>query len=484
MKKLLISTLAVGALFAAPSVEELQMQLQKQMEIIQNLQKQIQELKKSQTETKSLKEEVQQIKEMAVENQQKVNPIVANNHLFWSFDLKSNYDFIQYKLSNGDKKTNNVLSNRARLTAVAKPSDNLKATLQVEANNIFGMNGNNNMNVLGWDNSAWTASETPDDTNLRVSQAFFNYHFGPENALMFSAGRRPATEGFPANLRENDSPNSPLAHLINMEFDGFSFKVGNEIFSNMSESFSDWGTWIKFCAGRGYSSNTGKFSQYPYSKNHLKINDFAGMIIVPYDDGQYSLWAEIVKAWNVKGMYDTDGDMIPDTMDDAGNYFGLNAIFKAAGIGDEISDFLDDTTAFVSFAMSKTSPKAGKTMLGTSDNKTGTSIWIGADMPGFADSDRFGVNFVHGSKYWRNMTYGEDTLIGSIAATRGNAYEVYYHHQIIPHLTAGLRATLIDYDYTGSNAFFGEDGTPIDVDDMPTAVDKATDIRAYIRYNF
>ena len=52
---------------------------------------------------------------------------------------------------------------------------------------------------------------------------------------MFSAGRRPATEGFPENLIYNDNPNSPLAHLINMEFDGFSFEISNEIFSSLSD---------------------------------------------------------------------------------------------------------------------------------------------------------------------------------------------------------------------------------------------------------
>jgi hypothetical protein len=466
MKKILLSTLAVGALFAGTNAD-----LEAK---IKNLEKQVAELKK-----------------IAISNQEKVNPIAANNHLFWSFDLRSSVDFIQYKLSNGDKKSNNVLSNRVTLTGVAKPSDNLKATLKIQANNIYGMNGNRNATVLGYDNSNWTANETPDDTNIRVKEAFFNYHFGPNNALMISAGRRPATEGFPANYRAGDEhANSPLAHLINLEFDGISFKIGNDIFANMSDKFSEWGTWVKLCAGRGYSPNSGKFSQYPYDKDEsLKINDFAGFIIVPYDDGQYGLWTETVKAWNVKGYIDTNNDGTPDTMKDVGDYFGFNAVFKANGIGEEINDFLDNTNAFISFALSKTIPH-GERMLGTTDGKTGTSWWIGADMPGFfnEDNDRMGFNFVKGSKYWRSMTYAEDTLVGSIAAVRGKAYEVYYHHQIIPHLTAGVRATLIKYDYTGSDAFFGDAGTPVDVDSAQAkamgAIKDAKDIRVYIRYNF
>ena len=82
------------------------------------------------------------------------------------------------------------------------------------------------------------------------------------------------------------------------------------------------------------------------------------------------------------------------------------------------------------------------------------------------------------------MTYGEDTLIGSIAATRGNAYEVYYHHYLLDNLTAGFRATYIKYNYTGSNAFFGDYSKPVDVDDNLNAIKNAMDIRAYIKYSF
>ncbi|WP_456470844.1 DUF3373 family protein [Caminibacter sp.] len=526
MKKLLISTLAVGALFAAPSVEELQMQLQKQMEIIQNLQKQIQELKKSQTETKSLKEEVQQIKEMAVENQQKINPIEANNHLFWSLDLRTTYDHIYERTTDGmgvtsvqsdpmsgkstytfnpvkGKKTrNNIFTNRVILTGVYKPSDNLKATVRIQANNMFGNNDATNMMTNPFQNVPWIANETPDDINVRLKEAFFNYHFGPENALMFSAGRRPATNGFPANLREGDAPSSPLAHLINMEFDGFSFKIGNEA---LPDALQDYGTWIKFCAGRGYSSATGKWPSdfsAPYSKNDaLKNMDFAGFILVPYDDGQYSLWTETVWAWHVQGyQFDITGVNSTGTemnatasMQDFGDYFGTNIVFKADGIGDGINDFLDDTKAFVSFAYSKTKdngtdiiknyPTPAGLVNIPSESHSGHSWWIGADMPGFVDNDRFGINFVKGSKYWRSFTYGEDTLVGSIAAVRGKAYDLYYHHQIAPHFTAGLRYTYIKYDYPGSDGFFGVMMNP-DMAKMFSYVDKATDIRAYIRYNF
>jgi len=296
---------------------------------------------------------------------------------------------------------------------------------------------------------------------------------------MFSAGRRPAVGGYPANLREGDNPTSPVAHLVNMEFDGFSLWFKSDAMGSLGE---DYGTNIKFCFGRGYSSSLGKFTtdgSPSYSKSQLSSNDMGGFLLIPYNDDQYSVWWENIWAWHMQGMIDTDNNGQPDTMADVGSYFGSNIIFKADGVGEEISDFLDDTKAFVSLAYTRTNPNKNG-MLGSTDSESGYSIWIGADMPANEDGDRFGVNIVHGSKYYRAMTYGEDTLAGSIAAVRGTAFDAYYNKTLVENLTVSLRATFLNYSDAGSDAFFGDDGNP----DNPNYVEKATDIRAYIRYNF
>ncbi len=488
MKKLLISAVAVGSLFAQPTIEDLQKQLQA-------LQAQIQELKKAQeTQAKEVKEVKNTQQAQDERYMKKVAPMASNNHLFWNLDLRSTYDHVAQKVSayqdttgSHDSKTyhNNILTNRVILTGVAKPSDNLKATVRIEANNIYGMQSETQNSP--YTNSSWVANETPDDTTVRVKEAFFNYHFGEDGEYMFSAGRRPATEGYPANLREGDSPSSPLAHLINMEFDGFSFEISNEA---LPDIFSDYGTWLKFCAGRGYSSSKGKWQSdgTSYSKDDKDNMDFAGFILVPYDNGQYSVWTETVWAWHVQG-YQMDMATQKSTMKDFGDYFGENIMFRADGIGDGINDFLDDTKAFVSLAISKTSTNGEYAYTNTPGNivaksHTGHSIWIGADMPAGEDG-RFGVSFVKGSKYWKNMTYGEDTLVGSMAAVRGKAYDVYYNKEIIPHLTAGLRYTYLDYEHPGSDGFFGMmmDSDTYTKYKMPY-VESASDLRAYIRYQF
>jgi len=482
MKKLLLSTVIVGSLFAANTNTDAKIQ---------------QEINALKAKITKLENQVKENQQIALSNMRKVNPIAANNHLYWSYDLRTAFNYIDYKLANGKHKTNNVFSNRVILSAFAKPSPNLLGRLKLEANSVFGMNGDTNQYSQSMNNMNWVANETPDDLNLRLKQAIFAYFMDNGN-LMFSAGRRPSTEGFPANLRDGDSPNSPIAHLVNMEFDGFSFSVFNGEFAKLSSNFLNWGTWLKFCAGRGLSPNTGKFSPYPYAKGKHHFMDFGGFIFVPYDNGQYALWTENIWADHVIGYTSTpynNGNITNKAFDleSLGSYYGFNAIFKADGIGDGSNNFLANTTAFVSFAFSKTSPYNGKQMQGRYKNAEGNSIWIGADMPANeSGTDRFGFNFVHGSKYFRPMDYGEDTIIGSIAATRGNAYEVYYIKQLIPHLTASLRATYIRYYYTGSNGFGGITSTPIKVYDVKKAentlgyipIKNAIDIRAYIRYKF
>jgi hypothetical protein len=445
MKKLLISSVAVLSLFANPTIEDLQNQ-------INTLQKELKQLKSSQERTAV---DLQSVKQAHYED-----------HINFHYDLRTSLDYIHYKMKNGDTYSNNILSNRVILTGLAKVDDHLKATLKLEAYNMFGMN-----NPAQNDNSNWTANETPDDTNIRVKEAFFNYNFGEDGQYMFSAGRRPAVGGYPANLRNNDNPTSPIAHLVNMEFDGFSLWFKPDAMGSMGE---DYGTNIKFCFGRGYSSSVGKFARpASYAKSNLPTNDMGGFLLVPYNDDQYSVWWENIWAWNVQGYQGNN-------MTNVGDYFGSNIIFKADGVGDEISDFLDDTKAFVSFAYTRTSPDSDKTMLGQSSGKSGYSVWIGADMPANEDGDRFGVNVVSGSKYFRPMTYSEDTLAGSIAAVRGYAFDAYYDKKIHNNLSVNCRLTYLDYNKAGSEAFFGDNGNP----DQNNYVDEAMDIRAYIRYNF
>ncbi len=505
MKKFLIPSLVVASLFAQTTNADLQKQINK-----------------LEQELKTLQQQVKQNSQLTIQNMKKVNPLFTNSHLFFSLDLRSAYDYIRKETTSGlsykgipdflnpgtfylgniaptGEKTHTgaVWTNRFIITGVARPSDNLKATIKLEMNKVFGPSNINQVNNP-FQNFDWVTNETADDNTVRVKSAWFNYFFGPDNGLMFSIGRRPSTEGFPANLKSEDNPNHPPAHIVNMEFDGISADADSDALSHLWSKFGDWGSEFLICMGRGYSNTNGKWSlnsdEPDYTKAMDKANaDFAGFMFTPYNDGQYSARILSMWAWNLVGFrmmpndgsnpaYSTSDYPYMAKMETLGNYYGADLTLEAQGIGNTDNDFLNNTTAFIDFAISQTRPNSGQTMLGSSNDRFGRSIWVGADMPGLNDNDRFGISFVHGSKYWRNFSYAEDTLAGSIAAVRGNAWDVYYNHQIIPHLTAQLRFTYLDYAYPGSDAFFGDMGNP---DNKQFSwVDKATDLRAYIRYQF
>ncbi len=132
---------------------------------------------------------------------------------------------------------------------------------------------------------------------------------------------------------------------------------------------------------------------------------------------------------------------------------------------------------------------SGDYMLGSQDEETGQSTWVGLIMPdGISDDGKIGFEWNKGSEYWRSMTFGEDTMIGSKIAARGTAVEAYYTKPLTKALSASIRYTSIKYDYTGSNGFFGSASEPQEIKkDMPNAmmyVSEATDLRAYLRYRF
>jgi hypothetical protein len=243
-----------------------------------------------------------------------------------------------------------------------------------------------------------------------------------------------------------------------------------------------------------------------------------GFIFVPYDNGQYSVSTNWAKAEHMIGFDSIDVGMMIDNnssttpsnkFDDVGDLELFTLMFKAEGVGSEINDFLDNTTFFASWAQSKTHPNATSSaatgyplpnpqtyggMLGSTKSETGSSIWLGANMPCPLTKDgRFGVEWNKGSKWWRSVTYGEDTMAGSKIAARGTALEVYYNKPIDKALSFNLRYTKIKYDYTGSNGFFGADGQPMDWTTVAQyqglgydidPVKEATDLRASISYRF
>ena len=415
-----------------------------------------------------------------------VNKLAAKDNIKFDVDFRTSYDYIEYKTVGGKTyKNDGLYSNRLWLNMGYAPTSELMFKGTLAFNKAFGASPIDQRGV-GYDTFDWVINENLTDDKLRVREAYWLWMptFN-DRKYTFSAGRRPATNGFLVNLRDDDPAKSPIGHIINMEFDGVSIsaKTGDII----------EGSYLKLCLGRGLTNATARFDQagldYATEGSNLDNMDLVGAIAKLYDDGQYTAFAKYYRAFNTIGnaiTYDTEGTPSA-TLSSFGAMDGAALSLQVNGIGDEINDFLDETVVFASFAYSKTLPD-GKKMLGSIDNEIGTSLYIGAQMPNMTGG-KFGIEYNHGSKYWRPFTYAEDTMIGSKLAARGDAYEAYWTQPIVDKIfTMQIRYTYINYDYTGSNAFFGDGGTPITLDAAQAMgmdpVETAQDLRVYFRYRY
>ncbi len=490
MKKII--TLSAIAIFATAIYAEDNTQAQ-----IDALKAQIEQLQKTQDK------KIAKLEKKTKRNTKKisaVNKLANNDNLKFGIDFRTAYDYIDYKRADGSRDTNDVFSNRLWMKMAYAPTNNISFFGTLSYYKIYGQVAQAHP---GMDQMDWVVNSTAGSTNtLRVKEAFFLYKndtfMGMDIPWTASVGRRPSTDGLLVNYRDDQKAKSAIGHNINMEFDGASIYYLLENVTDIS------GMSLKFCFGRGMSDVNSRYSgidknadgTYSMNPSHnygdtpgFSNTDLVGILFNPYDDGQYSLHTVWFDAFNLPGMYATG---TPNKYDfkQHGDVQGGAVSFISDGIGDGITDMLDDTIFFASVAYSKTNPDSGETMLGSSESETGTSYYVGANWPcQLIDDARIGVEYNHGSKYWRSFTYGEDTLAGSKLAVRGDAYEVWFNKELIGKiLTAQVRYTYIDYKYTGSNAFFGDGGTPMTMSEAVAAgqnpIDSSQDVRVYLRYRY
>ena len=425
----------------------------------------------------------------------------AQDNLKWDVDFRTQVDNIQYKHADGSKSENDaLLTNRLWLGAKYKADDNSSFFGKLSYNKAFGDTADHSQSNTnpGYANFDWVTNENATDNTIKLKEAYWLYSnetfLGADIPWNASVGRRPSTDGLPINIRNDQKANSPLSHVVDVEFDGFSIKFDTESLTGLT------GSWFKICGGRGLTNATPRFDMTTpnngaYSEDEEKNVDvdMLGFIAVPYDNGQYSVHTNYAKAWNLIGfdgqsLVDYQNNNIAPEFKDSGDMDFATILFKTEGIGNGISDYLDNTIAFASFAASKTNPNS-LGMLGSTDSETGTSVWLGvnAPCPLTPDDAKIGFEWNKGSKYWRSMTYAEDTYAGSKIATRGQAWEVYRTQKLTEALSFGVSYVLMQYDYTGSNSFFGADGTPYKIGSAEAgnkAVKEAQDVRAYMRYKF
>ena len=418
----------------------------------------------------SLESELADVKHKLKKQNKKINKVKAHDagdNIKWGVDLRTAMDNINYDMADGSSAgKSDLMSLRLWLNMAYAPDSHNVFKGQLSMNKAFGADFaspvNRNFSLGG--QFDWTGNEALTDNSLKVRQAYWLYlgdaAFGADIPWTFSLGRRPSTGGFLANIREDDAAQSPLGHLINVEFDGLSSKL------DLSNVTGVPGMSIKLCMGKGSTSAAPLFATAtPYADGYGPVDDvdLAGFIFEPYNDGQFIVKTTIYRGFDVPGQnvvpviggtnpLNPSLSLSPSEFVTTGDMDGAGISVMVDGLTEE--GYLADAKVFGSFAWSKSNPATGQQMLGSSDSETGTSYWVGAVLP-VDEKGYVGVEFNHGSEFWRPFTYSEDTMIGSKLATRGDAFEAYFNYQITDALSAQIRYTDITYDYTGSNGFFG-----------------------------
>jgi hypothetical protein len=448
------------------------------------------------TSIADLEAEIAKLKKKDSKLNKKINAVKAHDagdNIKWGVDMRTSYDNIKYDMADGSSAKNDALySMRLWLNMAYAPDANNVFKGQLSMNKAFGADFASPVNrtfSLGGQFD-WTSNEALTDNSVKVRQAYWLYlgenAFGADMPWTFSIGRRPSTNGFLSSLSQDDPAASPIGHMINVEYDGLSSKL------DLSKVTGVPGMSIKLCMGKGSTNAQPLFeTATPYADGDFSGVDevsLAGFIIEPYNDGQFITKAMIYRGFDVPGQdvapTNENGDAAFDpttgaptganvyfdsgAFDNKGDMDG--AVFSMLVDGLTEDGYWADAKVFGSFGWSKSHPDSGKMMLGSTESETGTSYYFGAYLPvtdGENNYGTVGLEYNHGSEYWRPFTYAEDTMAGSKMATRGDAWEANYTYQINEALSMQLRYVSMDYDYTGSNGFFGNySGNTMKIDDM------------------
>jgi hypothetical protein len=383
-----------------------------------------------------------------------------------------------------------IYTNRLRLEMRSKVNDNLSFYGRMAAYKAFGDSSGVKFNQgsLGDVTLDGNTSSLPHGDMIRMERAFFNLHkdFGyvPVN---FSLGRRPSTEGPPLELRNNSlEGGSPLATLINWQFDGASLNFGLEDVTRVP------GAALKLCYGVGFEGDWGNASSLSSSQPSVDDVHMFGFIADLYNDDLTSVVLNYAHAWDVTDGFtgltvmpfivskeDRDNDGTSEYYFEQNSGGFITRMEPTTNIGDwdalslllrtNLVEWWTDVDFFLAGSWSHTDPSrvsrnpfyeiTGTGLLssgGDLKERDGYSLYAGVVFPMPMDA-RLGLEYNWGSKYWLNFSGAEDSLVGSKLAARGQVYEAYYHQPLFgPNFFLTLGTQYYDYEYTGSGNPLGK----------------------------
>ena len=389
-----------------------------------------------------------------------------------------------------------IYTNRFRLNMKARVSPQLTFGGRLSAYKVFGDSTGVKFNQgsMGDVTFDGNTSSLPHGDTIRMERAFFNYRFDTDLVpVNLSLGRRPSTEGPPLEYRNNGlEGGSPLATIINWQFDGASLTFGLE------EGTGIPGAAFKLCYGVGFEGDWGNTSSLASTQPSVDDVHMYGFIADLYNDDVTSAVLTYAHASDVTDGFtgltvmpfivsrqDTNGDGFDEYFFTANSGGFISRLEPMTNIGDwdaaslllrtNLAEKGADIDLFLSGSWSHTDPSRvsrnpffeimGQGLLssnGQLESKDGYSIYAGiiVNMPWNA---RLGLEYNWGSENWLNFSGAEDSLVGSKMAARGQVWELYWHQNIHKdNFFITLGAQYYDYEYTGSG---NPVGAPVKISD-------------------
>ncbi len=388
-----------------------------------------------------------------------------------------------------------IYTNRLRLEMNARINPQLTFGGRLAAYKVFGDSTGIKFNQgsMGDVTFDGNTSSLPHGDTLRLERAYFNYSIYLGSVpLNISVGRRPSTEGPPLEYRNYSlEGGSPLAPLINWQFDGASLNFGLEDVTHIP------GASIKLCYGVGFEGDWGNSTSLASSQPDVEDVHMFGLIANLFNNDITSAVFSYAHASDITDGF-TGLTVMPFIVSKQGDqyFFEQNSgafvsrVEPMTNIGDwdgasmllrtNLAEKLADIDMFLAGSWSHTDPSnlsripfyeiLGQGLLNSNGelaSRNGYSIYAGVVLPMPLDA-RFGIEYNWGSKYWLNFTGAEDSLVASKLAARGQVWEAYYHQPIFGRnffLTLG--GQYYDYEYTGSGNPLGK---PVKISEV-TALD-------------
>jgi len=378
-------------------------------------------------------------------------------------------------------------TNRLRLNLRAKATENLEFKARMAFYKAWGMqndfvdyeynNGNGGgpymLSSLAFDGSA---TRQPKDAVLRVDRAFMNWNNIGGAPVWFSIGRRPVTDGPPAQLRMgSDEKMATPVEYMDYPFDGASLGYAYQNLFGIPDAPGRF----RLCYGRGFESGPTD------SGNGLNDVDFGGISWDVYSKGDRFFNFQSFGAFNIFNVPDnvtfvnpiefatweddnTQFNPLDPSMDLQLNRANLGNIYHTSAV---YMSKVQDLHYFLTGGWSRTDP-SGVDELGTSllgswweepTERDGYSFYAGVRYDLDDLGLKLGAEYNWGSQYWISFTPGHDDLYASKLATRGSVYELY----TIWDIPAGEKISQYsksfirlgyqhyDYEYTGSGFWLG-----------------------------